>query len=86
MKDPSAQFLRAYGDAKGARTIEMLVKPGEFLEQISTPKCSYNLNNKPLPESTKRKGIYANQTPQRGRGPGKYSWRPSTPTATSTLY
>lgn len=78
----SAQLLAAYGDAKGARTIEMLIKPGDFSELTVAPKCCYNLNQTPVPEATKRKGIYANQTPQRGRGQGNYSWRPSTPTLT----
>lgn len=84
LSDPSAHLLSAYGDAKGARIIEMLVKPAEFSDQAETPKRRYNLNHTPAPEVTKRKGIYANQTPQRGRGRGSYSWRPSTPAATST--
>lgn len=67
MLDPSAE------NAKGARIIEMLVKPGDFSEQLATPVRRYNLNNKPTPDVTKRKGIYANQTPQRGRGCGNNS-------------
>lgn len=61
----------------------MLIKPREFLDQAETPKRRYNLNNTSALEVTKRKGIYANQTPQRGRGCGNYSWRPSTPTTSS---
>lgn len=86
LSDPSAQLLKAYGEAKGAWIIEMLVKPGEFSKQAEAPKHRYNLNNTPAPKVTKRKGIYANQTPQRGRGRGNFSWRPSTPTTASTYH
>lgn len=61
--DPVAQLLRAYGNAKEAQIIKMLVKPGEFFEQTSTPTRRYNLNQSPTPEDLKQKGIYANQTP-----------------------
>ncbi|CAM6104232.1 unnamed protein product [Calypogeia fissa] len=68
--DPEAKLLAAYGDAKGIRMIEELIKPGMFSEEKSSSgKKGLNLNIQPAVQP-KRRSMYANPAPTMGSGRG----------------
>ncbi|CAM6094476.1 unnamed protein product [Calypogeia fissa] len=68
--NPEAKLLAQYGEAKGIRMIEALIKPGMFSEaKAANAKKRFNLI--PRPESLpKCKSMYANPAPAMGRGRG----------------
>ncbi|CAM6094423.1 unnamed protein product [Calypogeia fissa] len=68
--NPEAKLLAQYGEAKGIRMIEALIKRGMFSEaKAANVKKRFNLI--PQPESLpKRKSMYANPAPAMGRGRG----------------
>ncbi|CAM6104313.1 unnamed protein product [Calypogeia fissa] len=70
---PEERFLTKYGDSKGIRTVEALLKPGLFSDKTEklnpAVKQIINLNSTPN-VAHRRKGLFVNNTPGTGRGRG----------------
>ncbi|CAM6127249.1 unnamed protein product [Calypogeia fissa] len=77
-KDPLARLLTSHGNERGIKTIEASIKPGSFSESAAT-KRKYNLNVVPTSEPYRKKGMFNNFTPARGRGRGYFDSPASVP-------